>query len=346
VLSETRLLWSGETWSPWFKYKDEKMSNNWQRLVHLAAGFAACSATTNPPPSRLLRGEAAAAAAGQVSFVTLGDWGGATLGDYHETDEKAVAKTLAAAAASLSAQFLVNVGDNHYYYGVKSATDPAWKTNFEDVYTAKSLAIPWYSVLGNREFVEGGRRKAEGERMGWKTTKVSATSLLSFRCFCFVLVWFWFYTPLFSLSHQTCFHAPLSLYPLRASQIWIWIFRPFPLRLSLTFSLLLALFCFLFCFSFSCWGGAEGRRLRLLAGRSAQIQESGQRPLGDAVALLLKARGDRLFRSLHFLCVSRRLSLPSGVPRHGQLPMGSLWWYVFVVVIACHCHCRVHLYNI
>ena len=60
-------------------------------------------------------------------------------------------QTLAASAEALNAQFLVNVGDNHYYYGVKSSTDSAWKTNFEDVYTAKSLAIPWYSVLGNRK---------------------------------------------------------------------------------------------------------------------------------------------------------------------------------------------------
>ena len=98
---------------------------------------------------RQLRGEPATAPA--VSFVTLGDWGGAVLGDYHRTDEIAVAKTLSASAAKLGAQFLVNVGDSHYYYGVKSATDPAWQTNFEDVFTDESLAIPWYSVLGNRE---------------------------------------------------------------------------------------------------------------------------------------------------------------------------------------------------
>ena len=115
------------------------------RLAVVATAVSSASAASSPS----LRGGSSSV----VSFVTLGDWGGATLGDYHMTDEKAVAKTLAESAEALSAQFLVNVGDNHYYYGVKSATDPAWKTNFEDVYTAKSLAIPWYSVLGNREFM-------------------------------------------------------------------------------------------------------------------------------------------------------------------------------------------------
>ena len=90
--------------------------------------------------------------AGLVSFVTLGDWGGAALEDYHKTDELAVAKTLGVSAASLSAQFLVNVGDNFYYYGVNSTEDTQWQTTFENVYTQASLSIPWYSVLGNHDY--------------------------------------------------------------------------------------------------------------------------------------------------------------------------------------------------
>lgn len=90
--------------------------------------------------------------AGLTSFVTLGDWGGAALEDYHKTDELAVAKTLGTSAESLNAQFLVNVGDNFYYYGVNSTTDSQWQTTFEDVYTQKSLSIPWYSILGNHDY--------------------------------------------------------------------------------------------------------------------------------------------------------------------------------------------------
>lgn len=88
----------------------------------------------------------------RTSFVTLGDWGGAALGDYHKTDEIAVAKTLGASAETLGAQFLVNVGDNFYYYGVTDVDDPQWKTTFENIYTQKSLSIPWYSILGNHDY--------------------------------------------------------------------------------------------------------------------------------------------------------------------------------------------------
>ena len=46
------------------------------------------------------------------------------LEDYHKTDEDTVAKSFAASAAALQAQFVLNTGDNFYYYGVKSTTDP------------------------------------------------------------------------------------------------------------------------------------------------------------------------------------------------------------------------------
>ena len=59
-----------------------------------------------------------------ISFVSIGDWGGAALEDYHKTDEITVAKSFAASAAALQAQFVLNTGDNFYYYGVKSTTDP------------------------------------------------------------------------------------------------------------------------------------------------------------------------------------------------------------------------------
>tara|TARA_B110000208_G_C11703447_1_gene406692 strand:+ start:155 stop:1114 length:960 start_codon:yes stop_codon:yes gene_type:complete len=71
---------------------------------------------------------------------------------FKKSDELAVAKTLAASAETLNAQFLINVGDNFYYYGVSSVDDPQWQSTFENVYTAASLSIPWYSVLGNHDY--------------------------------------------------------------------------------------------------------------------------------------------------------------------------------------------------
>ena len=84
-----------------------------------------------------------------ISFVTLGDWGGAGIEAVHKTAELSVAHQLSTSAAALSAQFLINVGDNFYHYGVKSKNDTQWQSTFENVYKEESMMIPWYSVLGN-----------------------------------------------------------------------------------------------------------------------------------------------------------------------------------------------------
>lgn len=86
------------------------------------------------------------------AFLTIGDWGGANLSDFHTADEYSVSAGLGLTAAEYGAQFIVNVGDNHYYAGVSSTSDPAWKTNYEDVFTNPSLYVPWYSILGNHDY--------------------------------------------------------------------------------------------------------------------------------------------------------------------------------------------------
>ena len=87
-----------------------------------------------------------------ISFVTLGDWGGAGIEAEHKTAELSVAHQLSTSAAALSAQFLINVGDNFYHYGVKSKNDTQWQSTFENVYKEESMMIPWYSVLGNHDY--------------------------------------------------------------------------------------------------------------------------------------------------------------------------------------------------
>jgi hypothetical protein len=86
------------------------------------------------------------------SIMSIGDWGGVALGGYHEDDEKAVAKAFAAKATELDAQYIVNVGDNFYYYGVWNDTDPQFQTDFENVFTEKSMMVKWYSALGNHDY--------------------------------------------------------------------------------------------------------------------------------------------------------------------------------------------------
>ena len=117
------------------------------------------SALSNNLTTTLLRGisknvtsTTGSDAATLVSFVTLGDWGGAGVEADHKTAELSVAAQLAISATALSAQFVINVGDNFYHYGVKSKNDTQWKTTFENVYKEKSMMIPWYSILGNHDY--------------------------------------------------------------------------------------------------------------------------------------------------------------------------------------------------
>jgi hypothetical protein len=53
-------------------------------------------------------------AATVYSFMSIGDWGGAALEDYHKDDQYAVAKAMAATATALSAKLVIGAGDNYY----------------------------------------------------------------------------------------------------------------------------------------------------------------------------------------------------------------------------------------
>lgn len=56
------------------------------------------------------------------------------------------------AALDVGSRFVVALGDNFYPRGVGSVSDPHWRLVFEEVYTAPSLQIPWYAVLGNHDY--------------------------------------------------------------------------------------------------------------------------------------------------------------------------------------------------
>ncbi|CAJ1441961.1 unnamed protein product, partial [Effrenium voratum] len=91
-------------------------------------------------------------AAGSVSFLTLGDWGGYDLGSFHQKAVTDVAKQMAKTATANAAAFVVNTGDNFYYCGITSTSDKQVADDFTNIYTDKSLKVPWYSVLGNHEY--------------------------------------------------------------------------------------------------------------------------------------------------------------------------------------------------
>ena len=90
---------------------------------------------------------AADAYADALNFLLLGDWG-----RKGEPDQAAVAKQMGISGEKLAAKFVVAVGDNFYENGVESVTDPHWQKSFEKVYTAPSLQVPWWAVLGNHDY--------------------------------------------------------------------------------------------------------------------------------------------------------------------------------------------------
>jgi len=92
----------------------------------------------------LARGGAAGRPGG---FLVVGDWG--RDGAQHQRD---VAVQMGKAATELGSRFVMSVGDNFYENGVQSASDPQWRSSFEQVYTDPALQIPWYVALGNHDY--------------------------------------------------------------------------------------------------------------------------------------------------------------------------------------------------
>jgi tartrate-resistant acid phosphatase type 5 len=84
---------------------------------------------------------------GALNFVVIGDWG-----RRGERDQMEVAEQMGKAAKNINAKFVIAVGDNFYESGVAGVEDKHWKQSFENVYTAPSLQVPWYAILGNHDY--------------------------------------------------------------------------------------------------------------------------------------------------------------------------------------------------
>jgi len=82
-----------------------------------------------------------------LNFMAVGDWG--RNGEYNQVE---VAKQMGNWGKANPNNFIISVGDNIYPKGVVSEYDPAWHYSFENVYTAHSLQVDWFSVLGNHDY--------------------------------------------------------------------------------------------------------------------------------------------------------------------------------------------------
>lgn len=91
-----------------------------------------------------------------LHFIVMGDWG-----RNGENYQKEVAAGMGKAAHDLSASFVIATGDNFYPYGVASTQDYHWLASFETIYTAQSLHVRWFPVLGNHDYASNPEAEVE-----------------------------------------------------------------------------------------------------------------------------------------------------------------------------------------
>jgi tartrate-resistant acid phosphatase type 5 len=82
-----------------------------------------------------------------LRFTVFGDWG-----RNGEDNQRETASELGIVSKTFKPSFIVSTGDNFYPSGVRSTRDYNWLASFEQIYTAHSLQIDWYVVLGNHDY--------------------------------------------------------------------------------------------------------------------------------------------------------------------------------------------------
>ncbi|XP_071478561.1 tartrate-resistant acid phosphatase type 5-like [Diadema antillarum] len=116
-------------------------------VVALSACFALAHALPAASKNAVYYGKENA-----LNYLVLADWGGQPGAPYYTECEYNVAKQMGVIATNYDSKFVLALGDNFYYDGVKSVDDPRFNETFENVFTADSLQVPWYVVAGNHDY--------------------------------------------------------------------------------------------------------------------------------------------------------------------------------------------------
>jgi len=97
---------------------------------------------------------AVAVASPSRGFLSVGDWGSASLGGYHlrnaEETATAMKAYIANATATRDVAFVLNTGDNFYYCGIQNTSDPQISEDYTSIFGG--MGIPWYHSLGNHDY--------------------------------------------------------------------------------------------------------------------------------------------------------------------------------------------------
>ena len=83
---------------------------------------------------------------GNLRFLAIGDWGGVDHFPYHTKEQMETADGMAKVASEHESEFVLALGDNFYYAGLKGDADEAsmrFQETFEKVYSHDELMVPW-----------------------------------------------------------------------------------------------------------------------------------------------------------------------------------------------------------
>jgi hypothetical protein len=87
-----------------------------------------------------------------AGFLSVGDWGSAALGGYHQRNamDTAAAMKTARIDQDQAPLFVINTGDNFYYCGIQNTSDPQINEDYTALFGG--MGIPWYHSLGNHDY--------------------------------------------------------------------------------------------------------------------------------------------------------------------------------------------------
>uniref|UniRef100_A0A8C3UL83 Tartrate-resistant acid phosphatase type 5 n=1 Tax=Catharus ustulatus TaxID=91951 RepID=A0A8C3UL83_CATUS len=89
---------------------------------------------------------------GALTFLALGDWGGVPDPPFVTPRQVATAATMGQVASERGGDFVLALGDNFYYEGVRDEWDPRFQDTFERVFVSPGLrGVPWYVMAGNHD---------------------------------------------------------------------------------------------------------------------------------------------------------------------------------------------------
>lgn len=83
---------------------------------------------------------------GNLRFLAIGDWGGVDHFPYHTKEQMETADGMARVASEHESEFVLALGDNFYYAGLKGEDSEAsmrFQETFEKVYSHDDLMVPW-----------------------------------------------------------------------------------------------------------------------------------------------------------------------------------------------------------